>query len=105
MIEPSRLKPAQIKNKIKLLKNWKYIPASDEHKQTDAIARTFEFKDFHETMGFVNAVAWIANSQNHHPDLQVTYKTCSVNFSTHDVLGLSEKDFIAAAKVDALLTK
>ena len=67
------------------------------------IRRDFKFKGFNRTMGFVNAVAWIANSENHHPDLEVGWGHCLVRFSTHAINGLSENDFICAAKVDALL--
>jgi 4a-hydroxytetrahydrobiopterin dehydratase len=67
------------------------------------IGKLFEFKNFYQTMGFVNAVAWIAHSEGHHPDLVVSYNSCRVNYSTHAVGGLSENDFICAAKVDALL--
>jgi len=67
-----------------------------------SIRRAFGFPDFYETMAFVNAVAWIANSEDHHPDLEVGYDYCRVTFSTHSVGGLSENDFICAAKVDAL---
>lgn len=54
-------------------------------------------------MGFANAIAWIANQENHHPDLQVTYQRCTVSFTTHAINGLSENDFICAAKVDRLI--
>jgi 4a-hydroxytetrahydrobiopterin dehydratase len=67
------------------------------------IRRDFHFKGFYRTMGFVNAVAWIANAENHHPDLEVGWGHCLVRFSTHSIHGLSENDFICAAKVDALL--
>lgn len=67
------------------------------------IRRDFHFKGFYRTMGFVNAVAWIANHENHHPDLEVGWGHCLVRFSTHSIDGLSENDFICAAKVDALL--
>lgn len=67
------------------------------------IRRDFRFKGFYRTMGFVNAVAWIANQENHHPDLEVGWGHCLVKFSTHAINGLSENDFICAAKVDALL--
>ena|SRR5436190_23151039 len=67
------------------------------------IVRTFSFTDFYETMAFVNAVAYIANREDHHPDMEVGYNKCTVRFSTHSVGGLSENDFICAAKVDALL--
>ncbi|HET7588109.1 MAG TPA: 4a-hydroxytetrahydrobiopterin dehydratase [Gammaproteobacteria bacterium] len=69
------------------------------------ISRDFEFKGFNKTMGFVNAIAWIANAEGHHPDLEVGYGHCNVNFTTHAVGGLSENDFICAAKVDKLLEK
>lgn len=67
-----------------------------------AISRTFTFTDFDQTMAFVNAVAWIARQEDHHPDLEVGYSRCVVTYSTHAIDGLSENDFICAAKVDAL---
>jgi len=66
------------------------------------MTRRFAFKNFYKTMVFVNAVAWIANQENHHPDLEVGYNYCVVHYSTHAIQGLSENDFICAAKVDAL---
>lgn len=69
----------------------------------DGIAKTFGFKDYHHTMAFVNAVAFIAHREDHHPDLEVGYNRCRVFFSTHDVGGLSENDFICAARVESLL--
>ena len=68
-----------------------------------ALEKTFKFKNFHETMGFVNAVAFIANAEDHHPDLAVSYGQCQVRFNTHDVNGISVSDFFCASKVDALL--
>ena len=68
------------------------------------ISKTYKFKNYHETMAFVNAVAFIAHAQDHHPDLSVHYSRCTVRFNTHDVGGLSPTDFICAAKIDALLT-
>lgn len=68
-----------------------------------AISKLFEFKNFYKTMAFVNGVALIAHNENHHPDLAVGYDYCVVTFSTHAINGLSENDFICAAKVDALL--
>lgn len=69
-----------------------------------AIAKTFRFSSYAETMAFVNAIAWIAQREDHHPDLHVGYDTCRVAYRTHAVDGISENDFICAAKVDALLT-
>ena len=68
-----------------------------------ALEKSFSFKDFHQTMGFVNALAFIANTEDHHPDLQVSYGRCTVRFNTHDVNGISVSDFFCASKVDALL--
>ncbi|MBA3582302.1 MAG: 4a-hydroxytetrahydrobiopterin dehydratase [Gammaproteobacteria bacterium] len=64
------------------------------------IQRTFHFKSFHETIEFVNAVAWIANREDHHPDISTQFDRCTIRFSTHDINGLSLNDFICAAKVD-----
>ena len=68
-----------------------------------AIEKTCTFANYHETMAFVNAVAFIAHAQDHHPDLSVHYSRCVVRFSTHDVGGISETDFDCAAMVDGLL--
>lgn len=67
-----------------------------------AIRRAFKFKNFYHTMSFVNAVAHIANREDHHPDLEVGYNYCNIRFNTHAIGGLSENDFICAAKVDVL---
>ena len=67
------------------------------------IAKTYEFKNFHETMEFLNGLAWIVHREDHHPDLEVSYKRCKVVYSTHSVGGVSENDLICAAKIDALL--
>lgn len=78
------------------LTNWQL---SDDNK---AIHRNYSFKNFYHTMAFVNAVAWVANQENHHPDLDVGYDYCNINFTTHAIDGLSENDFICAAKIDNL---
>jgi len=69
-----------------------------------AIAKTYEFKNYYETMAFVNATAWISHREDHHPDLEVGYNKCRVRYTSHEVGGLSENDFICAAKVEALMT-
>jgi len=69
-----------------------------------SIQRDFQFKGFNKTMSFVNAVAWIANREMHHPDLEVGYAHCRVTLTTHAIGGLSDNDFIVAAKIDRLLT-
>ncbi|MDX1555842.1 MAG: 4a-hydroxytetrahydrobiopterin dehydratase [Xanthomonadales bacterium] len=68
-----------------------------------SIHRRYAFEDFYRTMAFVNALAWIANREDHHPDFKTGYNYCEVLFTTHAVNGLSENDFICAAKVNALL--
>ena len=68
-----------------------------------ALLRTFAFKNYHHTLAFVNALAWVAHREDHHPDLGVHYDRCLVRWSTHDVGGLSENDFICAARTSALL--
>lgn len=68
-----------------------------------SISRIFKFKNYYDTMAFVNVVAMVAHQQDHHPEMTVTYNTCRVEFSTHSVDGLSLNDFICAAKVDGLL--
>jgi 4a-hydroxytetrahydrobiopterin dehydratase len=67
------------------------------------ITRAFSFQNFHDTMAFVNAIAWIAHQENHHPDVELGYNYCRVHFTTHALGGLSHNDFICAAKIDALL--
>jgi len=67
------------------------------------ISKEYKFADFYETIAFVNALAYIANQEDHHPDLTVSYNKCSVAFSTHDAGGLTENDFICAARVNALI--
>jgi len=68
-----------------------------------AIAKTYRFANYYETISFVNAVAFIANAQDHHPDLSVHFNRCVVRFNTHDVGGISQTDFDCAAKIDALI--
>ncbi|MGH8137414.1 MAG: 4a-hydroxytetrahydrobiopterin dehydratase [Steroidobacteraceae bacterium] len=72
--------------------------AADAH----SIRRELAFKDFYRTMSFVNAVAHVANIEDHHPDLEVGYNYCRIVFTTHAVSGLSENDFICAAKIDRI---
>lgn len=67
-----------------------------------SIRAEWKFRNFYHTMSFVNAVAHIANAEDHHPDMEVGYGYCRMNFNTHAIGGLSQNDFICAAKVDAL---
>ncbi|HEV7139155.1 MAG TPA: 4a-hydroxytetrahydrobiopterin dehydratase [Steroidobacteraceae bacterium] len=71
-------------------------------KEGPYLRRELKFKDFYRTMSFVNALAHIANIEDHHPDLEVGYNYCRVQYTTHAIKGLSENDFICAAKIDAI---
>lgn len=90
------LSPDEVITLIKGLDGW-------VHHANRSITKNFEFKDYYQTMSFVNAVAWISHRENHHPDLTVRYNQCRVEYSTHAIDALSENDFICAAKVDVLL--
>ena len=70
--------------------------------EAHALHREFGFRDFYRTMSFVNALAHVANIEDHHPDLEVGYNYCRVTFTTHSIHGLSENDFVCAAKVDLI---
>lgn len=91
------LNTTQVKEFLKQLPEWNL--------STDSkfISRVFKFKGYGKTMAFVNAVAWIAHQEGHHPDMEVSFDQCTVRYITHAVDGLTENDFICAAKVNALL--
>jgi 4a-hydroxytetrahydrobiopterin dehydratase len=77
-------------------KSWSL---SDDGK---SIYREFKFPAFSRTMGFVNVIAWVATNEGHHPDMRVSYGSCEVRYTTHAIDGLSDNDFICAAKIDRL---
>jgi 4a-hydroxytetrahydrobiopterin dehydratase len=83
-----------IAERMKELEGWS--------RDDGAIVKTYRFANYHETMAFVNATAWISHRADHHPDLTVGYNQCTVAYTTHSAGGLSRKDFDCAAKVDAL---
>ena len=84
----------QVRPMLKGLQGWS--------RDGKAITKTYRFKNYFETMAFVNAAAWVSHREDHHPDMMVGYNQCRVTYSTHAVGGLSENDFICAAKLDAL---
>ena len=86
---------------IKLLQQLD--PQWQLNEQDKNISYTFRFKNYYQTIAFVNVVAQIAHQQNHHPELAVSYNQCNVSYSTHSVSGLSINDFICAAKINAAL--
>lgn len=85
----------EVKQQLQKLEGWEF--------QDGAILRTYKFKDFYQTMAFVNAVAWVSHRENHHPVLVVTQNTCCVRYVTKAVKGLSENDFICAQQINAIL--
>ncbi len=91
-----KLTAARIRELQPEVPGWELV--EDGH----ALSKTFKFRDYYKTMSFVNALAHMANREDHHPDLGVHYDRCVVRYSTHDVGGLSENDFICAAKADTL---
>ena len=84
----------QIGHMLKGLTGWAYVDGM--------IRKTFKFTNYHETMAFVNASAWISHREDHHPDILVGYGQATVSYMTHAIKGISENDFICAAKIDAL---
>lgn len=92
-----KLEKSRIEEGVEALDGWELV------REGDAIARKFSFDNFYKTMGFVNAVAWIANTEDHHPDLEVGYGSCRVVFTTHAADGLTKNDFICAGRVNDLL--
>lgn len=90
------LDAAKVEGLLKEVPEWKLVG------ERKGITRRYTFENYYQTMAFVNAVAYLAHHEDHHPDLEVKYNSCGVLFSTHDAGGLTENDFICAAKTDAL---
>jgi 4a-hydroxytetrahydrobiopterin dehydratase len=92
-----KLSEARVRELLPDVPGWELVEGGH------AISKTYGFANYYETMAFVNALAHVAHREDHHPDLGVHYNRCVVRFSTHDVGGLSENDFICAAKTEALV--
>ncbi len=92
----SPMTDSQIQRYLEQVNGWEY--------KEGEIVRNFTFKNYYETMAFVNAVAWVSHKENHHPLLEVGFRNCAIKYSTHAIQGISENDFICAAKVDALVS-
>ena len=90
----SPLTAAEAGNLLKDLRGWTLEGGS--------ITKQYSFKNYYQTLAFVNATAWISHREDHHPDITVGYNSCRVAYKTHAINGLSENDFICAAKIDAL---
>ncbi|MGE5492778.1 MAG: 4a-hydroxytetrahydrobiopterin dehydratase [Actinomycetota bacterium] len=89
------LEAAEISRLLRDLPGWE--------QSGQEIAKEFRFKNYYQVMAFVNAVAWIAHQEDHHPEMEVGFNRCRVRYSTHAIGGLSENDFICAAKVQGLI--
>lgn len=81
----------------------KEIPKWQVSEDGKWLLRDLTFKNFYHVMGFINALAYLANQENHHPDLSMGYNYCHIKLSTHAVSGLTQNDFILAAKINLLL--
>lgn len=92
--EPKVLSTDEISGYLKLLPEWK----TDDK----VICCEISFNNYYETTAFVNAVVWVAHSEDHHPDISFGYKKCRVTYSTHSAGGITVKDFICAAKISRL---
>ncbi len=90
-----QLSESQITDYLQILPSWSLLNGE--------IVREFRFANYYESIAFVNALAFIAHAQDHHPELSVHFNRVQVRFSTHDVSGISRNDMICAAKVSALL--
>jgi 4a-hydroxytetrahydrobiopterin dehydratase len=88
------LTPDEITSLLTQLTGWR----SNNH----LIEKSYKFKNYYQTMAFVNAIAWVSHREDHHPDITVGYNNCRVEYTTHAINGLSENDFICAAKIDKL---
>ncbi len=94
-VEPLTIEQSQ--DYLRQVQGW------DMDESGKLLTKVIAFKNYHHTMAFVNAVAWMAHCENHHPDMEVSYNRCKVHYTTHAIGGLSDNDFICAAKVDKIL--
>jgi len=98
--EPRKaLSPAEIVTGLARLEGWQLTGDGADV----AIEKTYTFANYFETIAFVNALAFVAHTQDHHPDLSVHYNRCVVRFNTHDVGGISATDLACAQQADTLL--
>lgn len=94
------LRPTEVVSKLTQCEGWQLAGSQN----TACVEKTFQFPGYFETIAFVNAVAFVAQSMQHHPELVVGFRHCTVRYRTHDVQGISQLDFDAAQRVDALLS-
>ena len=95
--EANLLSPSEIQDLLLKIPNW-ILDFSSK-----IIFREFYFKNYYQTVAFVNRVAWLSHQENHHPDLTVNFNKCVVQYTTHALNGLSENDFICAEKINSFV--
>jgi len=93
----------QLLNKEDLNKYLKEVSNWDYSQEKQLISRSFKFKNYYQTLAFVNAAAWIIHQQNHHPEIEFGYNKCHMSFTTHSAGGITIFDFICAARINQLL--
>jgi 4a-hydroxytetrahydrobiopterin dehydratase len=93
-VKGSAMSEADVAEQLRVLDQWRL--------DAGTLAKTYRFKNYYETLAFVNALAFMVHREDHHPDLHVGYNRCDVRYNTHSVSGISENDFISAAKADAI---
>jgi 4a-hydroxytetrahydrobiopterin dehydratase len=91
-----KITPEKAQTLLKNIEGWEIDKAGL------MIGKTYCFKNYYQTMAFVNLVAWISHQENHHPDMRISYNACEVQYTTHAINGLSENDFICASKINKL---
>ena len=94
--EDPQLSNSEIKALLNQVSGWQQ--ATDR----PLIYKDFKFKNYYQTIAFINAVAWVVHQQDHHPEISISYNNCHIEFSTHSVNGISLNDFICAAKIDQI---
>lgn len=87
----------QIKQNLSHITRWELLESEQ------CLYRAYQFSNYYQTISFVNALAWIAHKQDHHPELTVHYNRCEVRYKTHSVRGITENDFICASLVEQLV--
>lgn len=93
---PQLLTEEQLNTYLKDIPEWNYSVEKQE------ISRHFTFKNYYQTLAFINAAAWIAHQENHHPDIAFSYNNCTICFTTHSAGGITLFDFICAARIEQL---
>jgi len=98
-LTPQILTDEQCHHYLKEIPDWTYSSINKE------ISRTLSFKNYQQTLAFINAIADVIHQENHHPDIEFSYNKCTIKFTTHSVNGITLFDFICASHIDQLILK